>query len=745
MMGRLQSLTRGLSLLALDKIFESGVWMSTVVVENGMAQVWPVAERTFCSEALAFVPARRSDVCAKKDGSRKGGVWFKSREALLWYPFAVSWLCAPGSVDRRLEFPAKCKLGAGLGLRNRRNACFLNATVQALCYLPPFFSSAHKHRHARHCVRRQRGLYCGFCEFDTHIRTVTTPRSVVSKAFRLDAADIKFYPRLHAEMLHRFDISTHRQACAYEALTMLLEWLRKYDLPPELETRFLKHSIPYPQLNTAFLGQVLGSVLEHRRTCLSCREETIVHEVVNDYVLSLNGTKTLEQALSRHFAPETLDDANKSDCDKCKSKQRKRLEKRILVPPNVLVLVVKRSLWTPQVSLISGFHGLTKDNRTLQVPTTLDIAPLMTFSAGGGKAISPSAPDASAASASEGSYSQIEHKYQISSAVVHHGVPMAGHYVAICRSPSGQYFKYNDESVTPVHEERLSKELSKAYIYFYTRVSGGTPLPSKHHVSNSTDAALSKLNPEDETKKNLSLIVSVAASPSPATAQNLANRLSLAVPIPDNLSDAATQSPSAASSEASSSSPEVELEEEASTATSSGGTRTPLTGGSPLSSSYSAEMGDGDLSPSAANFTPRSQGSRTPHKKTRILRDNIARFFRSSSSFLQQDKHKHSIFKDVARGDDDQSIPLLPGSTKVASQWDNETLRDIGADLKKFNESLQTDNKASNKIPGNKRQQHDLEYDKGRSKKKKKTASESPFPDSRVFDRIQREVVGRDS
>lgn len=752
--------------------------MSAVLVQNGTAQVWPVAERTFCTEAFAFVAAKRGDSGStavdpttrvtktdsskhtpnesqqsRKKSPRKGGVWFTHQKStLLWYPYAVEWICAPGSVDKRFSFPTKSKIGAGLGLRNRRNACFLNATIQALTYLPPFYCSALKNRHARHCVRKQRNLYCGYCDFEQHIRTVVTPRGVVSKALRLDAADIKFYPRLHSEMLHRFDISTRRQACAYEALTMVLEWLRKYDLPPELQTKFLKHSIPFPQLNTAYLGQVVGSVIEHRRTCLNCHDETIVHEIVNDYVLSLNGSKTLDHALRRHFAPEDLDAANKSDCDRCKSKQQKRLEKRIIVPPNVLILVVKRSLWTPRDSLISGFHGLTKDNRTLQVPKILDLSQLMTFSSAEGSSSSETPRDE--VCHEEGSYTQIEHKYQITSAVVHHGVPMAGHYVAICQSPSGVYFKYNDEHVSPVPEDKLAKELSKAYIYFYTRVSGGTPLPSKDQVTTNTDGALARLlsHDADSGKKRLSLLVSISSSPIPlsSTSSSSFSRIykQHSAGTPPTLPMLSETSPLSLPniverdvnmlSEDDDSGDELIVEvEDASTTTSS------FVGASPTGASQysSASIGEEDeqSSPSTVTHTPRlvsSHGS-PRHKKVRSLRKNVAKFFRVSSSSDTFEKEHKKENKEPAR-ESDLRIPLL--STTETDQWETEALEDTGADLKKFQQLAAKDSTSRSKfIPGNKRQQHDLEYDRGRSKKKKRLIHDQiSLPTSATFDRIQR-------
>eukprot|EP01054_Gregarina_sp_Poly1_P001314 Gregarina_sp_Poly_1__1313@NODE_1323_length_4381_cov_311_023644_g810_i1_p1_GENE_NODE_1323_length_4381_cov_311_023644_g810_i1NODE_1323_length_4381_cov_311_023644_g810_i1_p1_ORF_typecomplete_len685_score100_40UCH/PF00443_29/3_7e40UCH_1/PF13423_6/2_9e14UCH_1/PF13423_6/3_2e03_NODE_1323_length_4381_cov_311_023644_g810_i118013855 len=682
--------------------------MSTALVQTAATQTWPIAEKTFCAETFAFAPAKRLLDSEENGGSKssqpnivshqsKGGVWFKRDNKLLWYPFALEWFCAPGSVDRRLTFPANQKQGAGLGLRNRRNACFLNATLQALTYLPPFWISAQKSRHARHCVRKQRNLYCGYCEFETHIRTVSVQRGVVSKAFRTDAVDIKFYPRLHSEMLHKFNVSTRKQACAYEALTMVLDWLRRYDLPPEQETRFLRHKIPFPQLNTAYLGQCIGSVLQHRRTCLHCHEETIVHEVVNDFVMSLNDSKSLEDALQRHFAPEELDEANKSDCDVCKSKQIKRLEKRIVVPPNILILVVKRSQWFSQ-SPLAGFPGLMKDDRSLKVPRILDVGPLLNFSG--------------SSAAGAGSYSQTEHKYQIASAVVHHGIPMAGHYVAIAQSPSERYFKYNDECVTPIQEERLLKELSKAYIYFYRRLTGGTPLPSKEDVVTVTDAAASKINLNKSSEsKPLSLIVSVTASVTPPTVA----APTLLHPASDDNYSEATRSPS-------------DINEEASTATSSNAGLDGFSGGDSVS---------------GLNVTPRSvasQGSSIiSSRKARGLRENVTRFFSQALSFEKAPPATETQRTDVQK----QPQPIDLSAAAVAPQWDAETLQETGAQLGRFKQHKSRRVPVEKTIPGNKRQQHDLEYDKGRSKKKKKIdgGSRKDTPNCRAFDQIQREIA----
>eukprot|EP01056_Protomagalhaensia_sp_Gyna25_P001031 Protomagalhaensia_sp_Gyna_25__1030@NODE_149_length_4881_cov_201_115448_g115_i0_p1_GENE_NODE_149_length_4881_cov_201_115448_g115_i0NODE_149_length_4881_cov_201_115448_g115_i0_p1_ORF_typecomplete_len717_score123_82UCH/PF00443_29/2e40UCH_1/PF13423_6/5e16UCH_1/PF13423_6/2_7e03DUF2236/PF09995_9/0_039OSD/PF03392_13/0_12CNDH2_N/PF06278_11/6_7e03CNDH2_N/PF06278_11/0_46_NODE_149_length_4881_cov_201_115448_g115_i010193169 len=715
--------------------------MSTVLVQSGAT--WLVAERPFCPDAQVFVPARRpterqfgakpkqfafeeGPACASSSArdvksldcsedqvitsqQKKEGVWFNyesNGSVRLWYPYNVEWFCTPGSAAKRLKFSSNVagRLGAGMGLRNRRNACFLNSAVQALTYLPPLLGSAVKDRHGQHCARKSKALYCGLCEFEAHLRTITQPRrGVVAKAFKVDAMDLKFYKRLHSEALTNYNVSTNRQACAYEALTVLLEWLRKYDIPQTLESKFLKHQLPMAQLNTSYLGQVFGQIIQHRRTCLNCGEETIVHEVVNDHVLSPNGAKTLEAALTKHFAPEELDEANKSDCDKCKSKQKKRLERRILVPPNVLVVVVRRSLWAGKARAAGG--GLMKDNRTLHAPRVLDLAPYLRF-AGCFKA------------GGAGSYGQLEdHRYEITSAVVHHGVPMVGHYVALCRAPNGQFYNFDDELVSPVGgEDRLLKELSKAYIYFYTRVSGGTPLPSQ--VNHTTDQALHTLLPEQNGTRPLSLLVSVSSQTTAAT----------------DPKEADSESESKQGRNAQEGTTGDILQKE-----------TTITGGGEAdTSSITSTASTTDKEDTASERTAstvtsfaratslfKSKRARAS-KKVRALHENVLQFFRSPSNL-------HS--------------GKSATTTDESNKWDSDTLKESGANLDQHSklvtqasEQLQI----PKKIPGNKRYQHDLEYDKGRLKKKKTTSgtprgdhNSSRNPEARCFDQMQRDIQQR--
>eukprot|EP01053_Blabericola_migrator_P000739 Blabericola_migrator_1__738@NODE_1184_length_5189_cov_182_323702_g63_i1_p1_GENE_NODE_1184_length_5189_cov_182_323702_g63_i1NODE_1184_length_5189_cov_182_323702_g63_i1_p1_ORF_typecomplete_len670_score95_44UCH/PF00443_29/6_1e41UCH_1/PF13423_6/2_1e12OSD/PF03392_13/0_085_NODE_1184_length_5189_cov_182_323702_g63_i125744583 len=667
--------------------------MSTALIQR--PETVEIANRPFCS-AIPFVASKRpTEEKATQEKSTKSiaphqekeGVWFCHKSTTLWYPYDVKWIRDPGSINNLLTYPTSTlAFGPGLGLRNRRNACFLNAVIQALTYLPPLFASAYKGSHSKHCRRAASGkaLYCGYCEFEAHIKRVTNARGRFSGKHR-SGTDIKFYQTLHNEMLNKYNVSTSRQACAYEALTMTLEWLRMYDLPPSYETAFTHHKLPMPQLNTAFLGQVLGSVIQHRRTCLNCFDEGIVHEVVNDHVLSLNGAKTLEAALAKHFAPEELDEANKSDCDKCKSKQKKRLERRILVPPNVLVIVVRRSLWSGPVSPSHrpSFLGLTKDNRTLQAPTILDLSPYLQFA-------SPRKEQSKPLSGG-GSYSQLtDHKYQITGAVVHHGVPMVGHYVAICRSPNGQYYKYNDECVTPINgDERLSRELSKAYIYFYTRVSGGTPMPEE--VARIKDSALAAVNKavgiSDQARKKLSLIMSVK-------------------PADGLLSSAATT---------------VTRDDDGKSSTCEGAS--------------SAEDEDEARSSSSNKSSTAGRSSASGSTKSRESRLGWLRL------------NPISCMKQIQNNDDDDDDETMESPVHKSSKWDDETLQSTGADLNAFMKHP-LKKPSVKELPGNKRSQSDLDYDRGRIKKKKprigKPNDKSPTrtvvtPSGRTFDQRQRD------
>eukprot|EP01083_Nonionella_stella_P137633 418780_1 len=56
--------------------------------------------------------------------------------------------------------------GVGSGLQNLGNSCFMNATLQCLCYTPPFINYINTKHHIKNC---KTSGYCIFCELQKFI------------------------------------------------------------------------------------------------------------------------------------------------------------------------------------------------------------------------------------------------------------------------------------------------------------------------------------------------------------------------------------------------------------------------------------------------------------------------------------------------------------------------------------------------------------------------------------------------
>lgn len=90
------------------------------------------------------------------------------------------------------------------------------------------------------------------------------------------------------------------------------------------------------------------------------------------------------------------------------------------------------------------------------------------------------------------SYATLNNRYAVYSAIIHHGEASYGHYVALSQAPNGQWYLFNDETVRQVPPSDLQSFLGSAYMLFYKRSDGSVPLPEAGSIVHAAAEARQK-------------------------------------------------------------------------------------------------------------------------------------------------------------------------------------------------------------------------------------------------------------
>lgn len=189
----------------------------------------------------------------------------------------------------------------------------------------------------------------------------------------------------------------------------------------------------------------------------------------------------LDDCLKSFFAPEILRGEDQYYCNQCKCKVDAKKTLELAHLPQVLCLQLKR--FTTGGS--SGNHGVSKrslfsrdtsaglKNFTrvrFPVDQPLDLSAYL-------KKPDPSLLLGVGLEEEEGA------KYQLIAVVRHSGSATYGHYVAQCRTPDNKWYTFDDELVSPTHENGLFQD---AYLLIYDRI----PTPAEQAKKDLALAAL---------------------------------------------------------------------------------------------------------------------------------------------------------------------------------------------------------------------------------------------------------------
>uniref|UniRef100_A0A8C1FIW6 Ubiquitin carboxyl-terminal hydrolase n=1 Tax=Cyprinus carpio carpio TaxID=630221 RepID=A0A8C1FIW6_CYPCA len=335
------------------------------------------------------------------------------------------------------------------GLRNLGNTCFMNAILQSLsniqvfsCYFKELPSVA-----LRSGKTAGRRMYHTRSQGDSSVSLVEEFRKTLCSLWQ--GSQTAFSPDALFYVIWKImpSFRGYQQQDAHEFLRYLLDHLHR-------EMQGSKNGSPSPTLNgtSTIVTSVFGGILQNEVYCLICGTESRKFDPFLDLSLDIPSqfriktrkdqepgpTCTLNDCLRSFTDLEELDETELYMCHKCKKRQKSTKKFWIQKLPKVLCLHLKRFHWTAflrnKIDTYVEFpmRGLDMKSYLLEPENSLPERCL----------------------------------YDLAAVVVHHGSGIgSGHYTAYGLH-EGQWYHFNDSTVTLVSEEAVLK--AKAYILFYT-------------------------------------------------------------------------------------------------------------------------------------------------------------------------------------------------------------------------------------------------------------------------------------
>jgi ubiquitin C-terminal hydrolase len=342
-----------------------------------------------------------------------------------------------------------------IGLINRGNTCYLNTALQCLYNLPNLTSYFDKNDYVEDIKNRLSELKLLKKDLKEIIFTKEYIKLIKAMVVSKNAVE----PKSFHEIIQKYNNTFigYEQQDSHETLSLILDYLHeglKYDveikykgiIENEIDEIMVesiqnwkkniqdKHSI----ITELFFGQFINKIMslenENKNELVSK-----TFEMFNMLNIPIYG-KTLYDSLSKYFEKEILeskyfDEKNKKNIDAYK-------QIKLMKIPKYLIIVLKR-----YKNHTSG--NLFKSNNLISFPIIEDLD-LTEYS--------------------DGYDSIIPCSLKLISIGCHEGSLNGGHYYSVCRNKNGNWYKYDDETVSKYSLNTNKIDLFKyGYILIYEK------------------------------------------------------------------------------------------------------------------------------------------------------------------------------------------------------------------------------------------------------------------------------------
>jgi ubiquitin C-terminal hydrolase len=358
------------------------------------------------------------------------------------------------------------------GFVNLGNTCFLNATLQCLAYLPPFFQSLvtmaelKNSRHNGQKLSQGQKITSTLCELFQKVHGFNT-KSAFSDAIAPQAI-VRALPTIGTcGSKNGYKFRPGRQEDAHEFLVHLLDAMNDGELKGagiNQHTSGWRDRLPVPRLDeTTFIHRIFGGYLRSQVRCNKCGYCSNTYDPFLDLSLEVSkkSSNSVAYAFSEFTRKETLDSANKWKCSGCKKHVCATKQLTVFRPPLTLCVQLKRFTFDggggargfsaygtggrKYGKSNKRFGGGGKITKPIEFPAEMDL-PLSD---------SRSCP------------------YALTGIVIHvGGSASSGHYTSYVKKPgrkgTNQWYHVDDSFVEPVSEKTVLKQ-KDAYLLLYCR------------------------------------------------------------------------------------------------------------------------------------------------------------------------------------------------------------------------------------------------------------------------------------